>query len=281
MLYDAASLQDYFDTHTAEEWNRLEATLWGRMKYRIHGHFLQRYIKPGMRVLDVGCGPGRFAIDAIRAGARVTLADLSPGQLALARQKLADAGLQNEIEAAVETDICELRFADASFDLVLCYGGAVSYAFDRHRQALSELVRVARPGAPLLISVMSLYGGLRLLGPCDGDACLEHFHDHVIWDEFPAHPGYVLTRPGSNECHQPVALFTRDYLADTLQSLGCAILHAAACNPITSLGMPLEKLSANPRAEERLAQLELAMCEVPGLVESGDHLLVVARKGKP
>ncbi|MBI5095174.1 MAG: class I SAM-dependent methyltransferase [Candidatus Hydrogenedentes bacterium] len=277
-MYDTASLRAYFDTHTGEEWNRLDATLCGRIKYRIHRHFLARCVRPGMRVLDIGCGPGRFAIDLVQAGAKVTLADISPGQLALARKKLAGAGLLNNVFALVETDVCELLFPDAAFDLVVCYGGAVSYAFDRHRDALAELVRVAAPGAPLLLSVMSLYGVMRLAGPCDADSFVEHMEDHLIWDDFPNHPGYVLTRPGSNEFHQPMALFTRDYIVTALRSLGCDVLRTAASNPITALGMPLEKLSANPRAVERLTQWESALCEQPGLVDSGDHLIVVAQK---
>lgn len=39
---------------------------------------MRRAVQPGMEVLDVGCGPGRFAVEMLRTGARVTLADVSP-----------------------------------------------------------------------------------------------------------------------------------------------------------------------------------------------------------
>jgi ubiquinone/menaquinone biosynthesis C-methylase UbiE len=142
----------YFDTLASREWDRLEATLHGRVKYAIHRRYLDEYIRPGMTVLDAGCGPGRFAIDATRAGARVTLLDISPVQLDLARARLAEAGC--DAGGFHEGDVRALPFASASFDAVIAYGGAISYSYDHHGAAISELARVCRPGGVLLLSVM-------------------------------------------------------------------------------------------------------------------------------
>ena len=90
-----------------------------------------------MRVADLGCGPGRFALDVLRIGARVALVDISPGQLEAGRQRIAEANLEGGIECALAADICDLHeLSDDSFDLVLCYGGALSYTRERHPQAL-------------------------------------------------------------------------------------------------------------------------------------------------
>ena len=69
MIADAGQIAAYFDDLGTGEWDRLEATLHGRIKYAIHRRYLLDAIQPGMRVLDAGCGPGRFAIDCARAGA--------------------------------------------------------------------------------------------------------------------------------------------------------------------------------------------------------------------
>jgi 2-polyprenyl-3-methyl-5-hydroxy-6-metoxy-1,4-benzoquinol methylase len=51
-------------------------------------------IERGMEVLDVACGTGNASIPAARLGARVTGLDLSPGLVAIARERGADAGVE-------------------------------------------------------------------------------------------------------------------------------------------------------------------------------------------
>jgi SAM-dependent methyltransferase len=270
---DAAS---YFDTLGEGEWRRLESTLHGRIKYAIHRRFLDEYLLPGMRVLDAGCGPGRFAIDAARAGTRVTLLDVSPVQLDLARTRLAEAGCQ--AEGFQEGDVRTLPYADSSFDAVISYGGAISYSFDGYGHAIAELVRVCRPGGLLLVSVMSLWGTLMLAGPLDATNFLSRMDEHLAWDVRDPAPGIVLTQPGSDEFHLPMALFSSAGLRQALESAGCEMLRMAAANPISRAGLPLAAVTADNHATAQLTALEIAMCEQPGIADSGEHLLAVARK---
>ena len=80
----------------------------------------------GDRVLDAGCGPGRFAVTAAELGATVTALDLSEGQLELAKATVADAGVSGAVEGFVAGDIADLSmFGDGQFDAVICYGGAL------------------------------------------------------------------------------------------------------------------------------------------------------------
>jgi cyclopropane-fatty-acyl-phospholipid synthase len=60
-------------------------------------------IRPGARVLEIGCGWGGFAEAAARAGAHVTALTLSAEQLAFARERIAAAGL---------AELCDLRLED-------------------------------------------------------------------------------------------------------------------------------------------------------------------------
>lgn len=124
----------------------------------------KRYVHPGGRrateqlldwaeidrtceVLDIGCGVGTTAIEvARRTGARVVAADVSPLMLEHARRNVAAAGVEDlvRVEAA---DICDLSFADGSFDRVIAE--AVTMFVDRP-VAAGELVRVCRPGGRVL-----------------------------------------------------------------------------------------------------------------------------------
>ena len=77
-------------------------------------------LKPGMRVLDVGCGWGSFAIHAAREhGVQVVGITLSEQQAQRARERVADAGLSEQIEIRVQ-DYRELP--QASFDAIASIG---------------------------------------------------------------------------------------------------------------------------------------------------------------
>jgi SAM-dependent methyltransferase len=54
----------------------------GRVSLEIHQRFLDEYLTPGARVLEVGAGPGTFTQHLAAGGARLTVTDLSPVQLA-------------------------------------------------------------------------------------------------------------------------------------------------------------------------------------------------------
>ena len=116
-------------------------------------------VDPGDRVLDAGRGPGRFSIALAELGATVTALDLSERQLQMAKDKIGEAGLQERVDGFVTADITDLSgLPNGCFDVLLCYGGALSYVCEYRKKAAAELVRVVRPKGILLISVMSRFG---------------------------------------------------------------------------------------------------------------------------
>jgi cyclopropane-fatty-acyl-phospholipid synthase len=72
-------------------------------------------LRPGMQVLEIGCGWGGFAEVAARDyGARVTGLTLSPSQLELARKRIADAGLSDRVELRLQ----DYRDVQGQFDRI-------------------------------------------------------------------------------------------------------------------------------------------------------------------
>ena len=104
--------------------------------------FYQRLgIKPGTRLLDVGCGAGQLALIAARAGAVVTGCDIATNWLEQARTRAAAEGLNITFE---EGDAEALPYEDAQFDAVTSMFGAMFAP--RPELVAAELVRVCRPG---------------------------------------------------------------------------------------------------------------------------------------
>lgn len=100
-------------------------------------------LRPGDRVLDVGCGTGVVAREARRRGGRVTGVDVNEGMLAVARR--ADPAVDWRSGAAED-----LPFAAGSFDRVTC-SFALMFLADR-RAALAEVRRVLVPGGAVAVA---------------------------------------------------------------------------------------------------------------------------------
>jgi demethylmenaquinone methyltransferase/2-methoxy-6-polyprenyl-1,4-benzoquinol methylase len=97
-------------------------------------------VRPGDRVLDACCGTGDLALEAERAGGRVTGLDFSERMLERAGRKSASVEW-------VRGDVLSLPFADASFDAATV-GFGIRNVEDLEG-GLRELARVLRPGGRL------------------------------------------------------------------------------------------------------------------------------------
>ncbi|ACI50117.1 Phosphatidylethanolamine N-methyltransferase [Gluconacetobacter diazotrophicus PA1 5] len=114
---------------------------------------------PGSAVLEVGVGTG-LALPHYRSDKRITGIDLSGDMLDRARQRVARMNLRN-VDALLEMDAEETRFADGSFDIAVAM--FVASVVPNPRRLLCELKRVVRPGGHILfVNHFLATGGVRL-----------------------------------------------------------------------------------------------------------------------
>lgn len=111
--------------------------------------FLLTHLKPGMSVLDIGCGPGSITLGLARyvAPAETVGVDQSEVALAAARERAVEQNVGNvRFEQA---DVYNLPFADEEFDAV--YGHQILQHLADPVAALTEARRVLRSGGYLAV----------------------------------------------------------------------------------------------------------------------------------
>jgi SAM-dependent methyltransferase len=139
-------------------------------------------LRPGMRVLDVGCGPGRHAHTLARRGLEVVGVDIS--------RRFVDIAARDAPPGAtfVRGDARDMRF-DAEFDAVisLCQGafglaGGPGAPLDADGDVLEGIARALRPGGVAAVSAFSAYFQVRWLEDTDtfdADAGVNHERTEV------------------------------------------------------------------------------------------------------
>ncbi len=264
---------DRKDSHTHREWNRLVKDAYHTLEFRVTLHFLRKYLPARGTILDAGGGPGRYTLELCRTGYDVLLLDIDAAHIRFAEQKISTEPIpvRNRLLAAQVGDIRDLSALHTNtFDAVLCLGGPLTYISDgteRH-QALSELVRVAKPGAIIAVSVVGYLAMLRTV--------LSRHTEVLIT---PKYWELIKTGTGDNYVRDKLWHFFRTYeLRELAETCGLTTLEMVGCEGLsTGLAEATNETATDPRKWERWLEIVLATATEPAVVDMAEHILYIGR----
>lgn len=133
----------------------------GRVEFLTTMRFIEKYLRPGMRVLEIGAGTGRYSHTLAQMGYAVDAVELVEHNIELFR-KNTKPGEPVTIMQGNATDLS--AFPSDTYDMTLLLGPMYHlFTKEEQKKALSEAVRVTKPGSVLCVADPSIlcYGFIR------------------------------------------------------------------------------------------------------------------------
>ena len=151
------TVRQFYNQDAEKEWDRLGSR--HPVEFILTTWMMDKYVRPGDSILDIGGGPGRYSIHYAKKGCAVTLVDLAEENAALARRKAAEAGVPLTACAAncLELDRLDL----GQYDHVFLMGPLYHLLEEAERVRAVELALARlKPGGKLYVSFILVFAFL-------------------------------------------------------------------------------------------------------------------------
>ncbi len=153
-------LNDYYGQY--DEDGRLNRNRRGQLEFLTTMGYIQAYLKPGDRVLEVGAGTGRYSLTLAELGGEVTAVEPVKHNLEILRGNIRPEQQVTALEGAAE-NLSMLE--DGSFDMTLLLGPMYHLPTEKQRmQAMAEAVRVTKPGGIIMAAYCIAEGSILKYG---------------------------------------------------------------------------------------------------------------------
>ena len=237
----------------------------GNVEFTTTMHFIEKYLRPGMRILEVGAATGRYSHTLARMGYRVDAVEYVQHNIDIFN-RLTQPGEDVTIRRGDARDLS--CFADDTFDLTLVLG-PMYHLFEEsdRRQALREAVRVTKKGGIIFAAYCMLDASI--LCYCFARNQLNELirEDRIDLTDF-------------TQIHSRLDYFCLDRkesIDGLRESLGVTQLHFVAADGYTN-HMREALAQMDQQTYEHYLRYHLSTCERADMVGISHHTIDIFRK---
>lgn len=258
-------VQDYYNANVESEWNRIA----DRPEFLITCRFIDRYTKPGNKVLDIGGGPGRYSLHLAKKGCEVTLFDLSDENVKFASARAEEQGinLKTVVGNAMDAD----KIINEQYDHILLMGPMYHLLKEADRvRAVHAALKLLKPGGLIFISFINIFAGnIYAMKYCP--EIIASPEEHEFYDAF------IQNRSFSGEAFTQAYFAKQDEILPFMEQFPLEMLHYIGQESITS---PCEDNIMRQPKEIVDAWLDFCekICEREDLLSWSEHLMYIGRK---
>lgn len=257
-------LNDFYNQY--DEDNRL-ALKHGSVEFLTTMHYIEKYIKPGDRVLEIGAATGRYSHALARLGYTVDAVELVNRNIGIFRQKTQP----DEDITITQGNAMDLSpFSDNLYDITLLLGPLYHlYSKEDKQQALREAIRVTKPGGVIFAAYVISDGCLLDEGFKRGNISVAEYLEMGLLD-----PETFAAKSQPKDLFE---LVRRENIDDLMSAFPVSRLHYAATDGCT-LFMRESVDAMDEAAFELYLKYHLATCEREDLLGMTSHAIDIFRK---
>lgn len=239
--------------------NRLNDSKAARVEFITTMHYIQKYLAPGSKILDVGAGAGEYSLHLAQLGYEVTAVELVPANISAFEKKI-EKGMNVTLHEGNALDLG--RFEDETFDVTLLMGPLYHLKREEDRlKAVKEAMRVTRKNGTIFFAFIS--------------------NDMVILTEFSRRPDFFEDSSYDHETFKvndfPFVFATVAEGRKLLTDGGIHLLHQVASDGVSEL--MADNINALGDGDyEQYLRYHLYCCEKPEMLGRSNHLLFVGKK---
>lgn len=271
----------YYDGNPEMEWQRLHRDIYARIEYEVTLHFINKYLNPDSRCIDIGGGPGRYTIDLLQKQHHVTLVDLSSGLLQKAQEEIEQQQLTGYLDGIYERNAVDLTGIESdSYDLTLLLGPLYHLTKKHERiQAIKQAYRVTKPGGYIFSAIIPRLSVIRDIFRWPPNAAEEFLAGNEEQINQLIETGVYLNLKEDPKQFTDAYFASTEEIPSLYQQQGIELIEAFSCEGIAAfLNDRVNQLVNNEHTWKKLLELIIKTSTTHSILGAGEHCVFIGQK---
>ncbi|MBE6617134.1 MAG: class I SAM-dependent methyltransferase [Ruminococcaceae bacterium] len=237
----------------------------GMVEFLTTVHYIERYLKPGMRILEIGAGTGRYSHHFARQGYEVDAVELTECNIEVFG-KNTEPGESVTIQQGDAVDLCNIP--SDRYDITLLLGPMYHlYTVEDKRAAMSEAIRVTKKGGVVFAAYCNCDATVYQFCFGKGAINLEQYQPLIDPETFAL----------SSTPREIFALYRKEDIDRLMAGFEVTRLHYVGTDMLTRfITETVDEMDDETFA--KYMKYHIFICERPDMVGATNHILDIFRK---